>query len=410
VALIVQKYGGTSVASAERIRAVAERVARRKAAGDDVVAVVSAMGDTTDDLLKLARQISPHPDERELDMLLSTGETVSTTLMAMALHGLGVEAVSLSGAQAGLRTDSVHQRARILSIEPDRIRKEVAAGRVVIVSGFQGITEELEITTLGRGTSDLTAVALAAVLEARCERYTDVDGVYTADPRVEPNARKLKEVSYEEMLELASRGAKVMQPRAVEIGSVYNVPIYVASSFTEAPGTLIHGGINMESFNRVRGIPHDLDVAKITLRHVPDRPGIAATVFEPLAAQHISVDVIVQNASAEGRTDLSFTVSKGDLGQAVKVMGAVAKDIGAGEVATDDNVGKVSIVGTGIQSAPGFAARMFRCLFDADINIEMISTSEIRITCIIRADRVDDAVRALHHAFELERAEPAELA
>jgi aspartate kinase len=410
VALVVQKYGGSSVATAERIRAVAARIAQRKEAGDDVVAVVSAMGDTTDELIELAHEITDSPDEREMDILLATGEAVSMTLMAMALHSLGVDAVSLTGAQAGLRTDAVHQRARILTIEPARIRSEVARGRVVIVSGFQGITEEHEVTTLGRGTSDLTAVALAAVLEARCERYTDVRGVYTADPRIEPNARLLSEISYEEMLEMASKGARVMQPRAVEIASVYSVPVYVASSFTEEPGTLIHGGINMESFNRVRGIPHDLDVAKITLRGVPDRPGIAAGVFEPLAQHHISVDVIVQNASAEGLTDLTFTVSKGDLGRAIGLIEEVAREIQATEVATDDQVGKVSIVGTGIQSAPGFASRMFRCLFDAGINIEMIATSEIRITCIVRADRVSDAVRALHKTFELERPEPSELA
>jgi aspartate kinase len=410
MALIVQKYGGTSVATAERILAVANRIARRKAAGDDVVAVVSAMGDTTDDLISLAHQVTDKPDEREMDILLSTGEAVSMSLMAMALHRLGVDAVSLTGAQAGLRTDAVHQRARILSIEPARIRSEVEDGRVVIVSGFQGITEEAEVTTLGRGTSDLTAVALAAVLEARCERYTDVQGVFTADPRIVPDARLLKEISYEEMLELASRGAKVMQPRAVEIASVYNVPVYVASSFTETPGTLIHGGINMESFNRVRGIPHDLDVAKITLRGVPDRPGIAAAVFEPLAEHHISVDVIVQNATDTGLTDLTFTVSKGDLSRAVGIVEAVAKEINAAEVATDSEVGKVSIVGTGIQSAPGFASRMFRTLHDAGINIEMISTSEIRITCIVQADRVNDAVRALHKSFELDRPEPSELA
>ena len=410
MALIVQKYGGTSVANPERIRAVAGRIRARRQAGDDVVAVVSAMGDTTDDLLQLSRQITDTPNERELDILLSTGEAVSMSLMAMALHTLDVEAVSLTGAQAGLRTDSVHQRARILAIEPDRIRREVAAGRVVIVSGFQGITDELEVTTLGRGTSDLTAVALAAVLEARCERYTDVDGVYTADPRIEPKASKLTEISYEEMLEMASRGARVMQPRAVEIGSVYNVPIYVASSFTESAGTLIHGGVTMESFNRVRGIPHDLDVAKVTLRNVPDRPGIAANVFEPLAEAHVSVDVIVQNASAEGATDLTFTVSKSDLGQALPIVERVAREVSADEVVTDDNVAKVSIVGTGIQSAPGFAARMFRCLADAGINIQMVSTSEIRITCIVEASQVQDAVRALHAAFELEQADPAELA
>ena len=409
MALVVQKYGGSSVANADRIRHVAGRIKRRVEAGDQVVAVVSAMGDTTDELFALAHQITGRPDDREMDILLSTGEMVSMTLVAMALHALGVDAVSLSGAQAGLRTDAVHQRARILSIEPDRLRRELAQGRVVIVSGFQGITEEAEVTTLGRGTSDLTAVALAAALGASCERYTDVEGVFTADPNIEPRARRLEEVSYEEMLELASRGAKVMQPRAVEIGAVYNVPILVASSFTEAPGTLIHGGIAMEQFNRVRGIAHDLDVAKITLRGVPDRPGIAAGVFEPLAAGHVSVDVIVQNASAEGLTDLTFTVSKGDLGRAAPIVERVAREIGASEVATDDKIGKVSIVGTGIQSAPGFAARMFRALSDAGVNIEMISTSEIRITCIVREDRVADAVRVLHKAFELEKAEPEQL-
>ena len=409
MALIVQKYGGSSVASAERIRAVAQRIARRKAEGNDVVAVVSAMGDTTDELIALAHQINEKPDDREMDVLLSTGEIVSATLMAMALQGMGLEAVSLTGAQAGLRTDSVHRRARILGIEPDRVRRELAQGRIVIVAGFQGITEDLDVTTLGRGASDLTAVALAATLGARCERYTDVEGVFTADPRIEPNARKLKDITYEEMLELASKGAAIMQARSVEIGAVYNVPIYVASSFKEAPGTLIHGGIDMEQFNRVRGIAHDLDVAKITIRNVPDQPGIAAAVFEPLAAAHLSVDVIVQNASAEGMTDLSFTVTKADLSRSVPIVEAVARQIKAGSVVTDDKIGKVSIVGTGIQSAPGFASHMFRSLFDAGINIEMISTSEIRITCIIHEDKVADAVRALHKAFELERAEPGEL-
>ena len=410
MALIVQKYGGSSVATVERLRAVAERIAERKAAGDDVVAVVSAMGDATDDLISLAHQVNERPAERELDALLSTGEVVSSALMALALQARGVDAISLTGAQAGLRTDAVHFRARILAIEPERVKRELAQGRVVIVAGFQGITEELDITTLGRGASDLTAVALAAVLGAHCERFTDVDGVYTADPRLEPKARKLQDITYEEMLELASKGAQIMQARSVEIASVYNVPIYVASSFTQAPGTLIHGGIAMEQFNRVRGIAHDLSVSKITLRAVPDQPGIAAAVFEPLAAAHLSVDVIVQNASAEGLTDLTFTVAKADLGRAVPIIEQVARQISAGSVATDDEIGKVSIVGTGIQSAPGFASHMFRTLFDAGINIEMISTSEIRITCIIRENRVADAVRALHAAFELEKAEPGELA
>ncbi len=407
--LIVQKYGGSSVASAERIRAVAERIASRKAAGHQVVAVVSAMGDTTDQLLDLAHEINQHPEDRELDVLLSTGEIVSSTLMAMALHSMGLDAVSLTGAQAGLRTDAVHSKARILAIEPDRVRKELAAGRIVIVAGFQGITEDLDVTTLGRGASDLTAVALAATLDARCERFTDVDGVYTADPRVVPNARKLKEIMYEEMLELASKGSKIIQSRSVEIAAEYNVPIYVASSFTDTPGTLIHGGIEMEQFNRVRGIAHDLDVAKITLRGIADRPGIAATAFEPLAENHISVDVIVQNASAEGLADLTFTVSKSDLSRTTPIIERVSKELQASSVGTDAHMAKVSIVGTGIQSAPGFAARMFRCLFDSGINIEMISTSEIRLTCIIAEDRAEDAVRALHDAFELQDAEPTEL-
>jgi aspartate kinase len=409
MALVVQKYGGSSVATAERIKAVAYRIARCKAEGNDVVAVVSAMGDTTDDLIALAHKVTDHPDDREMDALLSTGEIISSSLMAMALHALGLDAVSLTGAQAGLRTDSVHFRARILAIEPERVRRELAAGRVVIVAGFQGITEDLDVTTLGRGASDLTAVALAAVLQGRCERYTDVDGVYTADPRVEPKARKLKDITFEEMLELASKGAKILQPRSVEIAAVYNVPLLVASSFNDEPGTLIHGGIDMEQFNRVRGIAHDVDVAKVTIRGVPDRPGIAASVFEALATAHLSVDVIVQNASTEGLTDVTFTVAKADLGRAQPIVDKVAREIDAAAVATDDRIGKVSIVGTGIQSAPGFASRMFRTLSDAGINIEMISTSEIRITCIINEDRVGDAVRALHKAFELERAEPAEL-
>ena len=367
------------------------------------------MGDTTDQLLDLAHEINQHPEDRELDVLLSTGEIVSSTLMAMALHSMGLDAVSLTGAQAGLRTDAVHSKARILAIEPDRVRKELAAGRIVIVAGFQGITEDLDVTTLGRGASDLTAVALAATLDARCERFTDVDGVYTADPRVVPNARKLKEIMYEEMLELASKGSKIIQSRSVEIAAEYNVPIYVASSFTDTPGTLIHGGIEMEQFNRVRGIAHDLDVAKITLRGIADRPGIAATAFEPLAENHISVDVIVQNASAEGLADLTFTVSKSDLSRTTPIIERVAKELQASSVGTDAHMAKVSIVGTGIQSAPGFAARMFRCLFDSGINIEMISTSEIRLTCIIAEDRAEDAVRALHDAFELQDAEPTEL-
>ncbi len=408
--LVVQKYGGTSVGSADRIKNVAARIKRRAEAGDHVVAVVSAMGDTTDDLIELAHQITDHPAAREMDVLLSTGETQSSALMVMALQAIGVDAISLSGAQAGMRTDSVHRNARILAIEPHRVREEVDRGRVVIVAGFQGLTAEMDVATIGRGGSDTTAVAFAAALQARCEIFTDVDGVYTADPRIVPEARKLKDISYEEMLELASKGAKVMAPRAVELGAVYNIPIMVASSFRDEPGTLIHGGVDMEGFNRVRGIAHDLDVAKITIRHVPDRPGIAAEIFEPLAQAHLSVDTIVQNASEEQMTDITFTLAKNDLARALPQVQAVAAAVGARDVVADERMGKVSIVGTGIQSAPGYAARMFRTLSEAGINIEIISTSEIRITCIIPEDRVADAVRALHAAFELEKAEAAELA
>jgi aspartate kinase len=368
------------------------------------------MGDTTDRLLALARDITEHPEARELDLLLSTGETQSMTLVAMALHALDLDAVSLSGAQAGLRTDKVHGKARILSVDPGRIHREIERGRVVIVSGFQGITEEEEVTTLGRGASDLTAVALAASLEAeRCEIYTDVDGVYSADPRIAPEARKLKEISYEEMLEFASLGARVMNPRAVELGAVYDIPIVVASSFKDEAGTIIHGGADMEQGNRVRGIAHDLDVAKVTIRRVPDKPGIAAKVFETLADQNISVDTIVQNASIDKSTDLTFTVHVNDLPNASRVVDQLSKEIGAGEIVADDSLGKVSLVGTGIHSAPGYAARMFRTLSDDGVNIEMISTGEIRITVIIKRSDVDHAVRALHKAFELEKPDASEL-
>jgi aspartate kinase len=405
MALVVQKYGGSSVASADKIKHVAARIKQRADAGDRVVAVVSAMGDTTDELIDLAKQITDQPEAREMDVLLSTGETQSSALMVMALHAIGVDAISLSGGQAGMRTDSIHRSARILAIDPKRLREELTRGRVVIVAGFQGLTEDMDVATIGRGGSDTTAVAFAAALDARCEIYTDVDGVYTADPRVVPDARKLQEISYEEMLELASKGAKVMAPRAVELGAVYNISILVAHSAKDVPGTLIHGGANMEGFNRVRGIAHDLDVAKITLRHVPDRPGVAAEVFESLAAAHLSIDTIVQNASELELTDLTFTIAKADLPTALPLVNEIAKTIGAQEVVADERMGKVSIVGTGIQSAPGYAARMFRALSDAGINIEVISTSEIRITCIIPEGRVPDAVRALHTAFELEKAE-----
>ena len=405
MALVVQKYGGSSVADGEKIKNVARRVVEAREKGDEVVVVASAMGDTTDELIRLARQVSPEPQERELDALLSTGEIVSSTLLAMALANLGYKAVSLSGAQAGIETDASYGRARILRIEPKRVVEELERGNIVIVAGFQGITQDMDITTLGRGGSDTTAVALAASLKAKvCQIYTDVEGVYTADPRLVPEARRLEEIAYEEMLELATYGAKVMHARAVELGEVYNMPILVASSFSNKPGTIIHGGVSMEVRNRVRGIAHDVDVAKITVVAVPDRPGIASAIFEPLAKANISVDTIVQNASINNITDLTFTVARGDLDKAMSLAKPVAKSVGARECVSDSTLAKVSIIGTGMQHTPGYAATMFRVLYEQGINIQLITTTEIRITCIIAEDRVGDAVRALHKAFELEQA------
>ena len=408
MALIVQKYGGTSVANAERIRAVAQRIKDRVDGGDSVAVVVSAMGKATDELLALARSIAPEPDPRELDLLLSTGEVVSCALVAMALQELGADAISMGAAQAGVRTDTAYGRASIVALDPARMQAELDAGRVVIVAGFQGLAEDMSTTTLGRGASDLTAVALAASLKAeRCEVYTDVEGIYTADPRVVPEARKLAHIGYEEMLELASYGAK-MQPRSIELAAWYKVPLLVASSMTDAPGTMIHDGPDergepMEIRNKVSGVAAERGVARITIRAVPDTPGIAASIFEPLSAAAISVDTIVQNASAERLTDLSFTVTQDDAAKALDIVRGVASEIGAAEVASDAHLGNVSIVGTGMQNGTGYASTMFRTLKDAGVNIEMITTSQIRITCIVDEARVDDAVRALHAAFELDQ-------
>jgi aspartate kinase len=402
--IIVQKYGGSSVADADRIRNVANRVARRGADGTGVVVVVSAMGDTTDDLIALARQITSRPPEREMDALLSAGELISSALVAMALREQNVDAISLTGMQAGIQTDTVHSKARILNIEPRRIVDELDRGRIVIIAGFQGVTAELDVTTLGRGGSDTSAVALAIALgAAACERFTDVDGVYTTDPRVEPRARKLRDIGYEEMLELASAGSKILHPRAVELAGLHNLPVLVGSSFNDTPGTLIHGGPSMEPANKARGIAHDFDVAKITVRGVPDRPGIAAALFGPLADAAISVDTIVQNASLENLTDLTFTVSENDLTRSLEIVRPIAATIGARDVAADAKLGKVSLVGTGMQNTPGYAARMFRTLAEGGLNIDLITTSEIRITVIMHEAEVEAAVRALHTAFELER-------
>ena len=393
------------MANAEMIQNVARRIAKVRKQGTGVVAVVSAMGDTTDDLIELAHSVSDQPHPRELDLLLSTGELVSCTLLTMALADLGQEAVSLTGSQAGIHTDTSHGRARIHRVDTARMLEELQEGRIVVVAGFQGITEDEDITTLGRGGSDTTAVALAAALEAdRCEIYTDVDGIYTADPRIVPEARKLSEISYDEMLELANYGAK-MHPRSIELGAVFNVPIYVASSFNDTPGTLIHGNVDkrdMEDRIKVTGIACTTNVAKITLRSVPDRPGVAAALFEPLAQSGISVDTIVQNTSEDRTTDISFTVSGTDLQAALAKVGETAKEIGSGALISEAGLAAVSVVGSGMQHTPGYASRMFRVLADGNVNIDMITTSEIRISCIIREEQAEEAVRLLHRGFQLD--------
>jgi len=403
MALIVQKYGGSSVADAEKIQNVARRIAKAKEEGNQVVVVVSAMGHTTDNLIKLAYQVNEQPGDRELDVLLSTGEIVTSTLLALALESLGCRAVSLTGAQAGIQTDSSYNRARILSIDTKRVVSELEKGNIIIVAGFQGVTQEMDITTLGRGGSDTTAVALAASLNAEtCQVYTDVEGVYTADPHLIPEARKLKDIGYEEMIELASYGARVMHNRAVELGELYNVPILVASSFSDSPGTIICKEASMEVKNKARGIAYDTNVSKVTVVGVPDHPGIAAAIFEPLARANISVDTIVQNASINNITDLTFTVTRSDLLKAMSIVEPVVKSVGGKQCVTDSTLAKVSVVGTGMQNTPGYAARMFRVLHEQGINIQLITTSEIRITCIISEDKVKDAVQALHQAFKLE--------
>jgi aspartate kinase len=402
--VIVQKYGGTSVGTAARIRRVSRRIAETVAQGNQVVVVVSAMGHTTDRLIALAESVNPEPPARELDMLIANGETITAPLVAMCLQGMGVPAVSLSGLQAGVRTSSHHSRARIRDIDPDRILKALGEGKVAVVAGFQGVTEDMEVTTLGRGGSDTTAVALAAALNAEsCEIYTDVDGIFTADPRVVKSARKLPHIRYDEMLELAAVGARVMHPRAVEIGELYGVPIHVRSSFHRGVGTMIVAQVPMEERQRVRGIAQETNVAKITVVGVPDRPGVAAAIFEPLGAAGISVDVIVQNIGRSGHTDLTFSVAESDLKAAEKLVKAAAKKINAKKVVSAGGVAKLSIVGTGMLGAPGIAGRMFRALADAGVNIEMISTSEIRITCLVARDQVEKGVRILHKAFELDQ-------
>jgi aspartate kinase len=400
---IVQKFGGSSVASAELIQRVARRIAATHAKRGRVVAVVSAMGDSTDELISLAHKVNPAPPSREMDQLLSTGETITAPLMAMALERLGVPAISLTGLQAGIRTSSVHRSARIVDIVPQRIIDELERGRVVVVAGFQGVDEALDITTLGRGGTDTTAVALAVELSAeRCEIYTDVAGVYTADPRVEPRARLIPEIAYEEMLEFAAVGAKVMHPRAVEIGETYSMPIVVRSTFEDQPGTLICQHPAMEDRQKIRGIAHDSGVAKVILTRVPDRPGIAAAVFGAIGKAGINVDIIVQNVSHDGFTDLSFTIAEEDLSRSRPVLEEVAREVQAEQVVADTGIATVSVVGTAFLGTPGMFARIFDALSAQGINVEQITTSQIHVTVIIARDRVADAVRALHAEFELE--------
>ncbi|HJN91789.1 MAG TPA: aspartate kinase [Dehalococcoidia bacterium] len=405
----VQKYGGTSVGSPARLRKVARRIAQCVDDGDECIVVVSAMGKTTDDLVALAQEITPSPSGREYDMLLATGEIVSSALLALALRELGHPAIALTGAQAGVNTDDTFNRARITSVDTARIRQELKRDHVVIIAGFQGMSSDSDFTTLGRGGSDTSAVALAAAIDAeRAEIYTDVDGVFTTDPRIERNARKLHDIAYEEMLELAAQGAGIMHPRAVELGLLHDVPILVASSFNDdVPGTLIRRQVEMEPTNRVRGVALDADVAAITVRAVPDRPGIAAQIFGPLADDGVSVDTIVQNASVERLTDLTFTVAHDDWRKAKEITDSVATSLDAGEVIVNHDLAKVSIVGTGMQSGVGYAATMFRALAAAEINVQEITTSEIRITVLVAAESGESAVRVLHEAFQLD--EPANL-
>lgn len=402
MALIVQKYGGSSVANVERIKNVARRVVREKRKGHQLVVVVSALGDTTDDLIELASQITTNPNEREMDMLLSTGEQVSVSLLAMAIQQLGEKAISFTGPQVGIITDRFHTKARILDINSERIANALRKNAVVIVAGFQGKTVTEEITTLGRGGSDLTAVALAKVLQAKqCEIYTDVDGIFTADPRLVPNARKIDVISYDEILELAALGAKVMHSRSVEVGKKFNVPIYVRNSMNLREGTLITKENKKMEHIVVSGVALAEDEAKITLFHVPDRPGIAARLFKKLADGNVNIDMIIQNKTETNTTDISFTVFKNELNRAMTVMKQVAKEMQVRRIICDENIAKVSVVGVGMRAHSGIASRMFGALAKKKINIDMISTSEIKISCVVDGKKGKTALRVLHDEFGL---------
>jgi len=402
--LVVQKFGGTSVANVEKIKNVAGKAIREKQAGHDVIVVLSAMAGETNRLIDLAHSAAENPDEREYDSLISTGEQVTISLLSIVLNDMGYRARSFLGFQVKILTDQAHQKARISMIDTETIRKELKKGAIVVVAGFQGVDEENNITTLGRGGSDTSAVALAAALKAdRCDIFTDVDGVYTTDPNICAKARRLERISYDEMLEMAMTGAKVLQPRSVEMAKKYNVPVYVKSTFSDEGGTLVTKEDKEMEREVLSGITYDRDQVKITVVHIPDRPGIAANLFLPLSERHISVDMIIQNASSQGFTDLTFTVSKKDMKTAQKIVEATAKEIGAKKVEVDDDVAKVSIIGVGMLSHSGVAAKMFKTMADEGINIMMISTSEIKISCVIQRKYTELAVMVLHDAFHLEK-------
>ncbi len=403
MALIVQKFGGTSVADPDRMRAVAEHIAFTKRHGNDVVVVVSAMGKTTDNLISLATQVSRTRSGREMDMLLTTGERMSAALISMALHELGIEAISFTGSQVGIITDNVHGKAKILEVKGDRVRAALADGKVCVIAGFQGVSTEKEITTLGRGASDLTASALAKALDAdACEIYTDVTGVFSADPRIVPQARKLAHINFDEMLEMAGAGSKVLALRSVEFARNHNVPLHVRSSFTWEPGTWVTDKEPSMEEPIISSVVTDTTDAKVTIFGVPDRPGVSAALFEPLAAANVNVDMIVQNTSKDGTTDISFTMPKADMGVAEAIVARVAIEIGAVGVNHDDSIAKISLVGAGMRTSPGIAAKMFRVLADEGVNIEMISTSTIRISVVCAAADLERAARSLHTAFGLD--------
>jgi aspartate kinase len=402
VSTVVQKYGGSSVATPERIKHVARRIVAAAEAGEGVCVAVSAMGDTTDELVELAAQVSSMPHPRELDMLLTAGERISIALLAMAIHDLGRNAVSFTGSQAGIVTDATHGKARIVEMRADRLLAALEDGKIAIVAGFQGVSPELDVTTLGRGGTDTTAVALAAALGARvCEIYTDVDGVFTADPRIVRGARKLDAISYEEMLELAASGAKVLMVRSVEYARNHGVVIHVRSSFHDGEGTWVMKEEDVLERAIISGIAHDVTEAKATLLAVPDHPGVAASVFRPLADAGVNIDMIVQNVSAEGHTDISFTVPKDELGLAEPILREIADSVGASGFTCDPDVAKISLIGAGMKTHPGVAADMFDALAEAEINIDIISTSSVRISCVVRADQIERAVQVVHDKFAL---------